>query len=126
MGDSITQAELDALKADGAVLEIDPQVLVIEGLVEQLKQMVPASVDNSEVLGAIHQLIAKLDNAVSVTVEPVVESTHHSHNKNEITVDTSPILEAVERLTARCNYHFTINRDDRGRIESMDASIANA
>lgn len=123
MGDSITQAELNEMKREGAVLEIEPQVLVIDGLVEQLSQMIPAPVDNSEVLGAIHQLIDKLDNAVSVSVEPIVESTHHSHNKNEIKVDTSPILEAVERLTSRNDYHFSINRDDRGRIESMDARI---
>ena len=123
MAKTITQAELDEMRQSGAELEIEPQVLVIAGLVEQLSQMVPKPVDNSEVLGAIHSLVEKLDNAVAVTVEPIVESTHHSHNDNVIKVDTSPILEAVERLTTRNNYHFTINRNQRGQIESMDASI---
>lgn len=60
---------------------------------------------------------------MAVTVEPIVESTHHSHNDNVIKVDTTPILEAVERLTTHSNYTFTINRDERGRIESMDARV---
>lgn len=126
MADTITQAELDEMRRSGAEIEIAPDVVVIEGLVDQLSQMVPAPVDNSEVLGAIHQLIEKLDTAVSVSVEPVVESTHHSHNDNTITVDTTPILEAVERLTSRNDYHFSINRNQRGQIESMDARIINA
>ncbi len=123
MAKTITQAELNAMRQSGADFEIEPQVLVVDGLVEQLSQMIPKPVDNSEVLGAIHQLITKLDTEVSISCEPVVESTHHSHNDNTITVDTSPILEAVERLTTRSDYHFTVNRDDRGRIESMDARI---
>ncbi|MDC0600109.1 hypothetical protein OAO65_02245 [Flavobacteriales bacterium] len=123
MGDTITQAELDEMRRCGAEIEIDPDVVVVEGLVEQLSQMVPAPVDNSEVLGAIRALVDKLDNAVTVQCEPIVESTHHSHNENKIVVDTTPILEAVERLSVRSNYQFSINRDDRGRIESMDARI---
>jgi hypothetical protein len=123
MGDTISQAELQELQASGATLEIEPQTLVIAGLVEQLSQMIPAPVDNSEVLGAIQQLITKINTEVSVKVQPLVESVHHSHNNNQIKVDTSPILEAVERLTSRNDYHFSITRDDRGRIESMDARI---
>ena len=88
MADTITQAELDEMRRSGAEIEIEPDVVVVEGLVDQLSQMVPKPVDNSEVLGAIHQLIKKLDNEVSVTCEPVVESTHHSHNDNTIMVDT--------------------------------------
>lgn len=123
MSETISQAELLELQKAGAKLEIEPQVLVIAGLVEQLSQMIPEPVDNSEVLGAIHKLVEKLDNAVTIQCEPIVESTHHSHNDNQIVVDTSPILEAVERLTACNDYHFSINRDDRGRIESMDARV---
>lgn len=123
MADTISQAELEEMRRAGAEIEIEPKVLVVKGLIEQLSQMIPEPVDNSEVLGAIHQLIKKLDNEVSVSCEPVVESTHHSHNDNTIVVDTAPILEAVERLTVKSDYHFTITRDQRGRIESMDAKV---
>lgn len=120
---SITRKELEALKAEGAELEIEPQRMVMEGLVDALAPLIPAPVDNSEILNALYKLIDKLDTSTTVKCEPVVESEHHSHNKNEINVDTAPILAAVEKLTQRPNYTFTINRDARGRIESMDARI---
>lgn len=120
---NITRKELEALKASGADVEIEPQRLVLDGLAETLATAIPAPVDNSEVLSALYKLIDKLDTSTTVKCEPVVESTHHSHNDNKINVDTAPILEAVEKLIHRPNYQFTVNRDSRGRIESMDARI---
>jgi len=123
MADTITKEELDELMRSGAEIEIEPQVLVIQGLMEQLEKLTPTRADNSDIVAAIRELVEKLNTEVSVKCEPIVESTHHSHNENKIVVDTAPILEAVERLTARCEYRFTIERNNRGQIESMDARI---
>ena len=123
MGNTLTKEELDKLRSTGAEIEIEPDVLVIQGLVEQLEKLVPTATDNSDIVSALKVLASKLDKELSVKCEPVVESTHHSHNENKIVVDTTPILEAVERLTQRCEYRFTIERNNRGQIESMDARI---
>jgi tRNA(Ile2) C34 agmatinyltransferase TiaS len=123
MADTITKEELEDLMRSGAEVEIEPQVLVIQGLMEQLEKLTPAKTDNSDIVAAIRELVEKLNTEVSVKCEPVVESTHHSHNENKIVVDTKPILEAVERLTKKNDYHFTITRNNRGQIESMDARI---
>jgi hypothetical protein len=123
MADTITKEELEELMRSGAEIEIEPQVLVIQGLVDQLAKLTPIPSDHSDIVNVLQDLVNKLNTEVSVKCEPIVESTHHSHNENKIIVDTTPILEAVERLTARCEYRFTIERNNRGQIESMDARI---
>lgn len=123
MADLLTKAELNALMDEGVEIEIEPQVLVIQGLMDQLQKLVPEPRDNSDIVNVLTSLVEKLNTEVSVKCEPIVESTHHSHNENKIVVDTKPILEAVERLTQRNEYHFTVTRNNRGQIESMDARI---
>ena len=122
---SVSQQELKAMQRAGADIEYGPkpvQRIAIEGLTDQLRDLAP---DNTEVLTAIHQLIETLTNSASVDCTPQIECTPRveSVNNNRVVVDTTPILEAVERLTHKSDYHFTINRDGRGRIESMDAKI---
>ena len=119
MANMITQAELEALITSGAEIEVEPQVLVIQGLIEQLEKLRPTPEDNSSVVEALTLLAEKLDKTLSVTCEPIVESV----NNNQIVIDTTPILEAIERLTHRCEYRFTIERNNRGQIESMEARV---
>ena len=123
MADTITREELEQLKREGAEIEIEPTVLVIQGLVDQLADLKPVPRDNSDIVKVLQELVSKLNAEIAVKCEPVVESVHHSHNENKIVIDTKPILEAMERLTKRCEYRFTVERNNRGQIESMDARI---
>lgn len=120
---NITKKELDELKASGAEIEIEPQVLVIDGLINQLSKLEPKHVDLSEVVSSLQDIVRNINRELTVKCEPVVESIHHSHNNNEILIDTKSIIEAIDRLKTRNEYRFIINRDARGRIESMDARL---
>ena len=53
MADTITKEELDELMRSGAEIEIEPQVLVIQGLMEQLEKLTPTRADNSDIVAAI-------------------------------------------------------------------------
>ena len=120
---NITLEELAERRASGASVEMSPQKIVIEGLLDQLKGLAP---DNTEVLEAIRILVEKIDSTAVVAAInkiPETEVMNNNYNDNSVVVDTTPILEAVEKLTHKQNYHFTVNRDKRGRIESMDAEI---
>lgn len=122
---SISQKELREMQLAGAKVSVGPkpvQRVSVEGLADQLRSLTP---DNSEVLEAIRTLVETLSNSTVVECAPQIECTPRveSVNNNRVLVDTTPILEAVERLTQKSNYHFTINRDGRGRIESMDARV---
>ena len=120
---NITLEELAERRASGASVEMSPQKIVIEGLLDQLRGLAP---DNTEVLEAIRILVEKIDSTAVVAAInkiPETEVMNNNYNDNSVVVDTTPILEAVEKLTHKQNYHFTVNRDKRGRIESMDAEI---
>ena len=120
---NITLEELAERRASGASVEMSPQKIVIEGLLDQLRGLAP---DNTEVLEAIRILVEKIDSTAVVAAInkiPETEVMNNNYNDNSVVVDTTPILEAVERLTHKHDYHFTVNRDKRGRIESMDAVI---
>lgn len=117
MADSITREELAAIQAGGGEVEVEPQRITVEGLVESLAHLVPRPADHSEIVGVLNQLVERVNTTVSC--DPVVESVNH----NQVVVDTTPILRAVEKLCQRPNYQFTVNRNARGQIESMDARI---
>ena len=112
----LSKKELEKLKEGGAELEYEPRRIQIEGLLEAMGNL---KQDNSEVLTTLRDLISKIDQSPSVEVAPSFDAVNH----NKVVVDTTPILDAVERLTARPNYRFTVNRNPRGQIESMDAEV---
>ena len=119
---SLSREELEDLKESGAEIEIEPQRLVVEGLIEQLKALVP---DNSEVLSEIRKLTEAISNlaAHSTVVEctPTIDCTPRVESVNNVTVDTTPLIQAMDRMMQRPNYRFTVHRNNRGFIESMDA-----
>lgn len=118
----MTRQELHEMEDDGAEFEIEPQRMVVEGLIEQLRALVP---DNSEVLSEIRRLTEAISNlaAHSTVVEctPQIDCTPIINPVNNVSVDMAPLTQAVERLMQRPNYRFTVTRNNRGFIESMDA-----
>ena len=120
--DNISREELKALMDDGAEVEFgpeEPQRVIVEGLMDVIDKVAP---DNTEVLQAIHGLIQKLNiNVAPVFNVPVpsVESLNNNYNDNKIVVDTQQIADAM--IKEPVNYRFTVTRDNRGAIESMDA-----
>ena len=117
--DNISQHELMMMQMDGAEIEMEPDTIIVEGLLDQLAKLVPK--DNADIVAALKALV--LTPHVTVDCTPIVESIHHSNNINNVSVDTTPIQQVMERLVQRHEYTFTVNRDSRGRIESMDARI---
>jgi len=66
----ISREELEEMRKSGAEIEIEPQRLVVEGLIEQLKALVP---DNSEVLSEIKKLTEAISKLAAHST--VVECT---------------------------------------------------
>jgi hypothetical protein len=119
---NITRKELEEMKMAGAEIEIEPQRMVVEGLIDQLRALVP---DNSEVLSEIRKLTEAITNlaAHSTVVEctPQIDCTPVVNPVNNVTVDMTPLTQAMDRMMHRPNYRFTVHRNNRGFIESMDA-----
>lgn len=121
---SLTMRELEELKKAGAEVEVEPQHMVVEGLIDQLRALVP---DNSEVLSEIRKLTEAIINlaAHSTIVEctPQIDCTPVVNPVNNVTVDMTPLMQAMDRMMHRPDYKFTVTRNNRGFIESMDATV---
>lgn len=116
----ISSEELQELLSSGAeveMCEMPPQRVIVEGLRDVLDKVAP---DNTEVLQAIYSLICKLNLAVTVPV-PSVENLNNNYNDNKIVVNTDAIAQVMSRKPP--NYRFTVVRDNRGLIQTMDAEI---
>ena len=121
---SLTMRELEELKKAGAEVEVEPQRMVVEGLIDQLRALVP---DNSEVLSEIRKLTEAIVNlsGQSTVVEctPQIDCTPHVESVNNVTVDMTPLMQAMDRLMHRPDYKFVVHRNARGFVESMDATV---
>lgn len=121
---NLTMRELQELKKAGAEVEFEPQRMVVEGLIDQLRALVP---DNSEVLSEIRKLTEAIvnlsGNSTVVECTPQIDCTPHVESVNNVSVDMTPLTQAMERLMQRPNYKFTVTRNGRGLIESMDATV---
>lgn len=121
---SLTMRELEELKMAGAEVEVEPQRMVVEGLIEQLRALVP---DNSEVLSEIRKLTEAITSlsgqSTIVECTPQIDCTPQVNPVNNVVVDTTPILQAVDRLMHRPDYKFVVHRNARGFVESMDAMV---
>lgn len=119
----MTKQEMHEMECDGAEFEIEPQHLIVEGLIEQLKALTP---DHSQMIAELRRLTDAISNTPShdtlVECNPQIDCAAPVTN-NKITVDTTPISQALERMMHRPDYRFTVVRNNRGLIESMTAEV---
>lgn len=119
----MTKQEMHEMEDDGAEFEIEPQHLIVEGLIEQLKALTP---DHSQMIAELRRLTDAISNMPShdtlVECNPQIDCAAPVTN-NKIMVDTTPISQALERMMHRPDYRFTVVRNNRGLIESMTAEV---
>lgn len=121
MADPITIDELRKMKAAGADVEIEQEIMsVVElpALIEQIKRLS----DASEAIA--HKDVSSILQSIAIAIGRIqFESAG---------VDMAPVLSALEALKITLSaprnvprYTFTVNRDARGRIENVVAEPSN-